>query len=92
MAEGRASPGDNRWHQTLKNPILLENYYLPGDLEAQIGDFVSHYNHRRHHESFRNLTPAHVYSGRGQTVLRNREAINHRTFEQRRMQHARRGA
>jgi len=20
-----------RWHQTLKNRILLENYYLPGD-------------------------------------------------------------
>ncbi len=25
-----------RWHQTLKNRILLENYYLPGDLKAQI--------------------------------------------------------
>src|SRR3546814_9512725 len=25
-----------RWHQTLKNRILLENYFLPGDLEAQI--------------------------------------------------------
>jgi putative transposase len=24
-----------RWHQTLKNRILLENYYLPGDLEAR---------------------------------------------------------
>ena len=23
-----------RWHKTLKNRILLENYYLPGDLEA----------------------------------------------------------
>ena len=23
-----------RWHQTLKNRILLENYYLPGDLEV----------------------------------------------------------
>jgi hypothetical protein len=22
-----------RWHQTLKNRILLENYFLPGDLE-----------------------------------------------------------
>ena len=27
-----------RWHQTLKNRILLENYFLPGDLEAQISD------------------------------------------------------
>ena len=35
-----------RWHQTLKNRILLENYYLPGDLEAQIAAFVADYNHR----------------------------------------------
>ncbi len=34
-----------RWHQTLKNRILLDNYYLPGDLERQIGAFVEHYNH-----------------------------------------------
>src|SRR4051812_9815952 len=47
-----------RWHQTLKNRVLLENYYLPGDLEAQIGRFVDHYNHRRYHESLSNLTPA----------------------------------
>jgi transposase len=32
-----------RWHQTLKNRILLENYFLPGDLEAQIEAFVEHY-------------------------------------------------
>ena len=25
-----------RWHLTLKNRILLENYYLPGELEARI--------------------------------------------------------
>ena len=49
-----------RWHQTLKNRILLENYYLPGDLEAQVGAFVEHYNHRRYHESLGNLTPADV--------------------------------
>ena len=30
-----------RWHQTLKNRILLDNYYLPGDLEAQIEAFVA---------------------------------------------------
>ena len=46
-----------RWHQTLKNRILLENYYLPGDLEANIEKFVDHYNHRRYHESLSNLTP-----------------------------------
>jgi hypothetical protein len=33
-----------RWHQTLKNRVLLENYYLPGDLEASICRFVDHYS------------------------------------------------
>jgi transposase InsO family protein len=76
-----------RWHQTLKNRILLENYYLPGDLEAQINAFVGHYNHQRYHESLKNLTPADVYFGRGQTILRTRERIKRKTFEQRRLQH-----
>lgn len=31
-------------HQTLKNRILVDNYYLPGDLERQIRVFVEHYN------------------------------------------------
>jgi transposase InsO family protein len=49
-----------RWHQTLKNPILLEYYYLPGDLEAQIAAFVADYNQLRYHESIGNLTPADI--------------------------------
>jgi transposase InsO family protein len=36
-----------RWHQTMTNRILLENYYLPGALEAEIAAFVEQYNHRR---------------------------------------------
>ena len=40
-----------RWHHTLKNRILLENYYLPGDLEAQIGRFVEHYNYSRYQKA-----------------------------------------
>lgn len=37
-----------RWHQTLKNRILLDNYYLPSDLERQINAFFEHYNHVRY--------------------------------------------
>ena len=81
-----------RWHQTLKNRILLENYYLPGDLEAQIGAFVDHYNQQRYHESLGNLTPADVYSGRGSTILRERERIKRRTILQRRLQHQQQAA
>jgi putative transposase len=76
-----------RWHQTLKNCMLLENYYLPGDLEAQIDAFVQHYNHLRYHESIGNLTPADVYSGRGQTILMERERIKRHTIANRRLQH-----
>ena len=75
-----------RWHQTLKNRILLENYYLPGDLEAQIARFVEHYNYRRYHESLQNLTPADVYFGRGQTILLQRERIKRDTIKLRRLQ------
>ena len=76
-----------RWHQTLKNRILLENYYLPGDLEAQIDAFVAYYNHRRYHESIDNLTPADVYFGRGQTILLERERIKRKTIQNRRLLH-----
>ncbi len=55
-----------RWHQTMKNRVLLEYYFLPGDLEQQIGAFVAYYNNRRYHESLGNLTPADVYHGRAQ--------------------------
>ena len=75
-----------RWHQTLKNRILLDNYYLPGDLEAHIHRFVEHYNHQRYHESLQNLTPADVYFGRGQTILLQRERIKRDTIKQRRLQ------
>ena len=76
-----------RWHQTLKNRILLENYYMPGDLEARIGDFIEHYNHRRYHESLNNLTPADVYFGRSQNILLQREGIKRDTIRKRRLQH-----
>jgi len=81
-----------RWHQTLKNRILLENYYLPGDLEAQIKAFVVDYNHRRYHESINNLTPADVYFGRGKIILLQRERIKRHTIAQRRLQHQRQAA
>ena len=76
-----------RWHQTLKNRILLDNYYLPGDLETQIGAFVDHYNIQRYHEAIGNLTPADVYFGRGKTILLERERIKRKTIEIRRLIH-----
>jgi putative transposase len=76
-----------RWHQTLKNRILLENYYLPGALEIEIDAFVQYYNHRRYHESIGNLTPADLYFGRSQSIMLERERIKRNTIENRRLQH-----
>ena len=76
-----------RWHQTLKNRILLENYFLPGDLEAQIEAFVEHYNHQRYHESLNNVTPADAYFGRAPAIIERRERIKRQTIEYRRLQH-----
>ena len=76
-----------RWHQTLKNRILLESYYLPGDLERQIDAFVEHYNHVRYHESIDNVTPADVYFGRADMIIAERRRIKLATIANRRLQH-----
>ncbi|WP_445809881.1 integrase core domain-containing protein, partial [Yoonia sp.] len=81
-----------RWHQTMKNRVLLENYYLPGDLERQIGAFVEYYNNQRYHESLNNVTPADVYFGRDKAILHEREKIKKQTIHQRRLQHRKQAA
>ena len=69
----------------MKNRVLLEHYYLPGDLERQIEAFVQHYNHHRYHESLNNVTPADVYFARAETILREREKIKKLTIQKRRL-------
>lgn len=76
-----------RWHQTMKNRILLENAYLPGELEQRIEAFVADYNYTRAHESLQNLTPADVYFGRGDAILAERQHIKRMTIANRRLQH-----
>jgi len=73
-----------RWHRSMKNQVLLENYYLPGDLKARIGEFIADYSTERYHESLDNLTPEDVYTGRGQTVLHRRTKIKQKTIAARR--------
>ena len=36
-----------RWHRSMKNQILLNNYYLPCELQEQLLGFVNYYNHER---------------------------------------------
>ncbi len=70
-----------RWHRSLKNRILLEHYYLPGALEQQIAEFVTHYNTRRYHESLKNLTPEDVWCGRGEAILDDRRTLKENTLK-----------
>ena len=76
-----------RWHQSLKNRILLENYYLPGELKSKIADFIHHYNTRRYHESLNNLTPEDVYLGRGDRILEKRKQIKLKSLARRKSLH-----
>ena len=81
-----------RWHQTLKNRILLENYFFEGELEAAIATFIDHYNNHRYPESIGNLTPADVYFGRGEAILAERRRIKQKTIQNRRLNHQRQAA
>jgi len=72
-----------RWHRSMKNQVLLENYYLTGDLKARIGEFIDYYNTERYHESLNNLTPEAVFTGREQTVLTRRQRIKQNTLAER---------
>lgn len=77
-----------RWHRTLKDRILLEHYYLPGELARQVEDFVTHYNTRRYHESLNNLTPECVFTGQHGAVLTRRDKIKRDTIALRKKLHA----
>ena len=76
-----------RYHRSMKNILLLDNYYCPDDLIAEIGKFVEYYNHRRYHESLDNVTPADVYTGRAAAILEQRERTKRVTMNRRRTEY-----
>jgi transposase InsO family protein len=72
-----------RYHRSMKNVVKLNHYYLPGELEQAISDFVDYYNNHRYHESLTNVTPADVYFGRAREILTRREVIKRETLRNR---------
>ena len=70
-----------RYHRSIKNVVNLQHYYLPGELEREIGRYVEYYNNHRYHESLENLTPADVYFGKKREQLSMRERIKRETMK-----------
>jgi len=72
-----------RYHRSMKNVVKLDNYYLPGNLERAIAEWVYHYNYERLHESLDNITPVDMYYGRKEEILSRRQIIKRKTLQQR---------
>lgn len=70
-----------RYHRSMKNILLLDNYYSPDELSFQIGNFVEYYNNERYHESLENCTPADVYTGQNVRIIKERQRIKERTMK-----------
>ena len=73
-----------RYHRSMKSVVKLHNYYCPSELEIAITQFVDYYNNNRYHESLNNLTPADVFFGRADKILKKRAEIKQKSFNLRR--------
>jgi putative transposase len=72
-----------RYHRSMKNLILLDNYYSPAELEARISEWVEYYNNQRYHEAIDNVTPSDRFFGRDKEILEQRQRIKAETMRQR---------
>jgi len=72
-----------RFHETLRARMNLLVYTSPDELRRTMQDFIAYYNHRRYHEAIGNVTPADVYYGRREEILRRRTEQKQRTIEER---------
>ena len=57
----------------MKNIILLDNYYLPQELEVRISEWVDYYNHRRPHQSLCYVTPYDMLTGKADEIIQQRK-------------------
>ena len=73
-----------RYHRSMKNIILLDNYYLLHELEARIGEWVDYYNNHQYHESLGNIAPSKKYDGLENKIFKERKRIKERTMRLRR--------
>ena len=72
-----------RCHRSLKNQILLENYYFPSELKQRIEEFIQYYNTIKYHENINNPIPEGVFPGSGNRILEKRNKIKMKTMAKR---------
>lgn len=56
LCHPQAQGKNERRYCLLKNRILPENHYFPGELKDYTRQFVDYYYHERYHESLNNPT------------------------------------
>ena len=72
-----------RFHETLKARLNLLVFTSPEALQETMAEFIEFYNHRRYHEGIGNVTPADVYYGRREGILKRRKEQKQVTLERR---------
>jgi len=73
-----------RYQRSLKREVNQLPYELPSQLDKAIADFVDYYNFRRYHKALGNVTPADVFYGRREQILRRRKEVQALTIQHRR--------
>ncbi len=76
-----------RYHRSMKNIILLDNYYSPSELEYQIQLWIDYYNHERYHEAIGNITPRDKYLGLEAEIFAKRALTKSCTMKKRRQKY-----
>jgi putative transposase len=59
-----------RFHETLKARLNLVVYTSPEELRRALAEFIEFYHHSRYHEGIGDVTPANVYYGRREEILK----------------------
>lgn len=72
-----------RYHQSMKNVIKLDHYFMVSELEEKIAEWVEFYNTQRLHESLGNVTPDDMYYGRQKEIFSERLIIKQKTLRNR---------
>jgi putative transposase len=72
-----------RFHETLRARLNLLLFTRPEALRAAMGEFIEFYRYQRYHEGIGNVTPADVYFGRREEILKRRKEQKQATLESR---------